>query len=249
LDQRLVDSIGGAMVSPDRRGQSNRGLPMTKHFFPPIRLRRIARQARLVAALIGLAVSAGVARADGIVTYLWTTTNQGSGSHLDQPTIASFDIPLAVMLSGRILPSDVGNIQLAYPGLTLTSFTVAPVGPDFTAYVNPFTGELIFNNPGEGLRIEGYQGGPFGDTFLSITFDAAAFDSAGQPLFGLADHYEALNSGQPYSGSPTAGYWTPRIVIIDNFAPEPASWAMMAWGFGLIGGALRLRRKAAVRFG
>jgi len=32
-------------------------------------------------------------------------------------------------------------------------------------------------------------------------------------------------------------------------APEPASWAMMIGGFGVIGGALRRRRETAVRFG
>jgi hypothetical protein len=40
---------------------------------------------------------------------------------------------------------------------------------------------------------------------------------------------------------------------ISNFsapaaAPEPASWAMMVGGFGLIGGAMRSRRRAAVTF-
>ncbi len=30
--------------------------------------------------------------------------------------------------------------------------------------------------------------------------------------------------------------------------PEPASWAMMVGGFGLIGGALRYRRKTTVTF-
>jgi len=30
--------------------------------------------------------------------------------------------------------------------------------------------------------------------------------------------------------------------------PEPASWAMMVGGFGLVGGALRNRRKVAIRF-
>ena len=30
--------------------------------------------------------------------------------------------------------------------------------------------------------------------------------------------------------------------------PEPASWALMLGGFGLVGGALRSRRKAGVRF-
>lgn len=35
----------------------------------------------------------------------------------------------------------------------------------------------------------------------------------------------------------------------DNGAvPEPASWAMMLGGFGLVGGAMRSRRKAAVTF-
>lgn len=32
-------------------------------------------------------------------------------------------------------------------------------------------------------------------------------------------------------------------------APEPASWAMMLAGFGVIGGAMRSRRRTAVRFG
>jgi hypothetical protein len=31
--------------------------------------------------------------------------------------------------------------------------------------------------------------------------------------------------------------------------PEPASWALMLGGFGLVGGAMRSRRKTAVRFG
>ena len=42
---------------------------------------------------------------------------------------------------------------------------------------------------------------------------------------------------------------------VDNFTfqvsggvPEPASWALMLGGFGLVGGAMRSRRKAAVTF-
>ena len=31
--------------------------------------------------------------------------------------------------------------------------------------------------------------------------------------------------------------------------PEPASWAMMLGGFGVIGGAMRSRRRSAVSFG
>jgi hypothetical protein len=53
------------------------------------------------------------------------------------------------------------------------------------------------------------------------------------------------------SGRSGYGY---RTMTIDNMrvayvaAPEPASWAMMVGGFGLIGGALRTGRKRQVRF-
>jgi len=37
--------------------------------------------------------------------------------------------------------------------------------------------------------------------------------------------------------------------IATTAVPEPASWALMLGGFGMVGGALRSRRKLAVRFG
>jgi len=40
----------------------------------------------------------------------------------------------------------------------------------------------------------------------------------------------------------------PYMRMTSGAVPEPASWAMMLGGFGLVGGALRSRRKAAVRF-
>jgi len=44
----------------------------------------------------------------------------------------------------------------------------------------------------------------------------------------------------------SAGFDNP--LTINEAIPEPASWAMMLAGFGLICGAMRCRRKAAVRF-
>ena len=43
-----------------------------------------------------------------------------------------------------------------------------------------------------------------------------------------------------------AGLWDDTTVAPP--VPEPASWAMMLAGFGLVGGAMRSRRKIAVRF-
>ena len=201
-----------------------------------------------LAALIAIA-PAGAAQAGDVVIYTWTTTSQGFGSHVDQPTSASFEVPLASVLAGKILYSDITNIQLVYPGLTLTSFTPTSIGLDATAYVDPLTGAPIFHDLNQGLGVVGYQGGLFSDSFLSITFDAVAYTPGGQPLAAVADQYNALKDGAPYAGYPTAGYWTAAIPIPTPRVPEPASWATMVGGFGMIGGALRRRKRTAISFG
>jgi hypothetical protein len=42
---------------------------------------------------------------------------------------------------------------------------------------------------------------------------------------------------------------TIRAYVGTGAVPEPASWALMVGGFGMVGGAMRSRRKAAVSFG
>jgi len=58
------------------------------------------------------------------------------------------------------------------------------------------------------------------------------------------------NSGLSFSFfNPPAYYNLDNVVVEANGAvPEPASWALMLGGFGLVGGAMRSRRKAAVSF-
>ena len=59
-----------------------------------------------------------------------------------------------------------------------------------------------------------------------------------------------------YDGYTTRTYNDPNLLIAAGSVslsgsaavPEPASWAMMLGGFGLVGGAMRSRRKAAVSF-
>ena len=48
-------------------------------------------------------------------------------------------------------------------------------------------------------------------------------------------------------GGPT-GLRVEMTGTADAAVPEPASWALMLGGFGMVGGAMRSRRKAAVRF-
>jgi hypothetical protein len=102
--------------------------------------------------------------------------------------------------------------------------------------------------------------------FLFVGLDAPSFISVDLESIGLFD-FPALdvtaplvldtthgfyNEGTVQFGSSAVGFTVNRLEIADvpeAGVPEPASWAMMVGGFGLIGGALRGRRKAAVSFG
>ncbi len=114
-----------------------------------------------------------------------------------------------------------------------------------------------------GNDISGYDV-VFGSLDLS-SFDLtpASFDyhlGSGGGWFGSYTVYDdqygfpAQSSGVLYNISivGTDNVLTPHLTVTGRFAspsavPEPASWALMLGGFGLVGGALRSRRKAAVR--
>jgi hypothetical protein len=88
-----------------------------------------------------------------------------------------------------------------------------------------------------------------------VLFDEAAYklailtNPAAQPVFNIGTF--ALST-TPWNQTPI----NPRPRPLDNYTvtialagavPEPATWAMMIGGFGLVGGALR-RRARAVSF-
>ena len=86
-----------------------------------------------------------------------------------------------------------------------------------------------------------FQGGPF-PSYVSGAFDAPGFT-------WLTDE-QSYGSGliQPtlatYGGYGDHGISQVNLSFGGSAAPEPASWAMMLGGFGMIGGAMRARRKA-----
>ena len=75
-----------------------------------------------------------------LVTYTWTTTSEGYGSHVDAPSLATFEAPLSDVLSGEIPYADISDIQLFYPGLTFNEAVTSSIGLDNVAYVDPTTG-------------------------------------------------------------------------------------------------------------
>ncbi|MBR0689294.1 PEP-CTERM sorting domain-containing protein [Bradyrhizobium manausense] len=186
-------------------------------------------------AIAGLGSISG-AHAAPMVTYTWTTTSQGFGPHLGQPSLATFDVPLSDVLAGLIPMLDVTNIQVAYPGITLNTFTVSATGFDFAAYVNPANGQFVFHDNNQGFAIFASDSSdPNFSTFVSILAD--------NPVSGaVKDQYNALNHGAPYAGFPTAGHWTASFPVVAA-VPEPSTWAMMMLGFAGVG-FMAYRRKS-----
>jgi hypothetical protein len=190
---------------------------------------------------LGLAASPASASAQD-VTYSWTTTSQGFGNNVSQPTTATFKVALSAVQTGRINLSDIKNIQLTYPGLFFDAFTASSGGLDNATFVNPVTGALIYKSPDQGLAVIGYQGGLFSDSFLSITV-GNRFSPFGAPLTSVSDQFNALKNGGPFAGFPTAGYWTAQLPGGIGVVPEPSTWAMLILGFGLIGSAVRAKKQ------
>jgi probable HAF family extracellular repeat protein len=69
------------------------------------------------------------------------------------------------------------------------------------------------------------------------------------PLSGWAlASATALNDRGWITGYGTIGGQTHAFLLTPNAVPEPASWAMMIVGFGMVGGAMRRKRRQNVRY-
>jgi hypothetical protein len=87
-------------------------------------------------------------------------------------------------------------------------------------------------------------GGPNGLTAGMSTTGTITFAFAGpQSSITLDDFVTRFQSIEPAQNGGTSGIGLPVTGIV----PEPATWAMMILGFGMIGGALRSRKAQATR--
>jgi hypothetical protein len=120
------------------------------------------------------------------------------------------------------------NQQSGTDTVNLLTFTTAP-GYDFAN----LPGWQMFVTFATSQRIWGADGG-----LPSSGIETRDCGICGQAIFGIRD-----NDGLLYSQAITytASYSNPVGAV-----PEPATWAMMIGGFGMVGGAMR-RRRASTR--
>lgn len=110
--------------------------------------------------------------------------------------------------------------------------------------------DAAFVNPGDLAVLKVYLGTTLLDT-ISILLTPDDILNQSISYTGLFDNFSFAYTdanGSPFTGGGNVNVGL--IEVIDNIVygavvPEPASWAMMIGGFGLVGASLRRRRTAA----
>jgi hypothetical protein len=180
--------------------------------------------------------------------------NQGNGGPVKTPSSPAAcsvnDISLAALAcsgfyAGNLLDNSSVGAQIT--GLNAIGFTwdgdfngLVAAGQKFDA--NGAT-TLNFTQPLSGLTVIGLHfggGGPDG------VGNGTAFYllDAGTALKAIDLAYHGSSGVVIYS---TGHHVAPPTDPVNGAVPEPASWAMMIGGFGMVGAAMR-RRRTAIRF-
>jgi Domain of unknown function (DUF4114)/PEP-CTERM motif len=149
---------------------------------------------------------------------------------------ASFNVSLGVIVNGVDRGLGINNQTFALG--QLFNYGAINAGDSLAFYIKVAdTGDTFSSNKTlntDGIQhlyslVGGYTGGDFG-----IPLTAARPGS----YFGFED----------LSGGGDFNYTDLQFVVRNGAIPEPASWALMIAGFGLVGGAARRRTKVHVTY-
>lgn len=157
-------------------------------------------------------------------------------------TLAQFDPAL-----GRLLEVDAA---VTYSSIVPFLSTTPPVGYDHTVTGWASLGSLSFTLSGSGAVAQQTGYGTYSVTAGGSARWTKPTDLAG--LFGgSGDLTGNISVSAPAPGHPISGSFLPSATYTVTYTyddspavPEPATWAMMAGGFALIGVALRTARRS-----
>jgi hypothetical protein len=169
-----------------------------------------------------------------------------------QPALAgTFD---GTTLHTRYLYPEQGSIYQDFGDITVSGDTLLAAGlgtGGVDLHANGSNLNATFNNGASSWNSASFNGFVvFDDTdslsaITSVTINSSTtlggFDSS-RVTFD-ADHIFVNWQGLAFHDGDIVS-----LAVNSGAVPEPASWAMMLGGFGLVGGAMRSRRKAAATF-
>jgi len=216
---------------------------------------------KFVAAACLAAIAAGSADAQIVnVTYTGTVTSGYDyagdfgwfNSDLSGAPIVArfqFDTSKGVVSTGSEFsfiyggPGEGTQSPALNASLTVNGYTVRFVGSEFGEILSEenYGYSSQFSQANDIMHylmatVSIYADGPFGSPTFTYDGDLSGADTAG-----------AFYDGN--GGGASLQFTSTHLTIRPAAAPEPASWAMMLGGFGLVGGMMRRRRKGAVSFG
>ena len=175
-----------------------------------------------------------------VITDTVTFTASGFTSNYGQP------VPTSPVTGSFTITFDPTLMYTdATAGITLNSLNItlgSQLSFDYspTANVNNLAGQLVVGGTSQGANQIGISPST-NDFYLQINNFAAT------PVFN-AFGYSQTSTGTNsffYTTSPTSGSATVTPVV--GGVPEPATWALMIAGFGLVGATVR-RRKAIAQY-
>lgn len=190
----------------------------------------------------GVALAAGNGQTDGNYT-ITAATHAGAAIG---PAATYFNAAYAaenagsrwIAFQGNIaaIPSVVGNPDVGFFDLT-TSFDLTGFVPGTASITGRWgtdnQGEIFLNNISTGITLTQVNTANF------RVLSAFAINS------GFVSGLNTLTLRVTNNGGPTAGRFD--NLVLSASVPEPASWAMLIAGFGLVGAAARRRRTALQR--
>jgi len=148
------------------------------------------------------------------------TTNLGFGA---TSTYAGFSVPAQITAAGIAAGLDAGLGTTTFSGGYFSHNSVAGAG--FTSFITGNSGTILAGGAfGSGYYMIG------GETTVNFHSPGSS-DPAGDSFKLRVNELKLASNGMNNGG-----------------VPEPAAWAMMLAGFGLVGAAMRRREKVSVTF-
>ena len=158
-----------------------------------------------------------------------------------------------VIDTGLANPNTGTGSNVYYDGKGFVTLTFASSGVTPTKLTGVLSEESISSAAGEGLSFQ-----LFGEDdsyaynfklFSSTDIPTSIYDGVVLPDFTKADQLFFLAvSLEDVDATPTLSVSNGFVTSVTQAVPEPATWAMMLVGFGLVGTALRRRERVSVRF-